>query len=115
MKIFLTKKLTVGKLGQIGSTQTFEYDMSETEYDCTEALQLSPEETQLYEGQIGQLEKRLSEIGCTAEIGDKIVIDGDVYKVKGVSKSPYGSVKFLKIIMVKSDGSQSSNSESGSS
>lgn len=110
MNSFLTKTLTVGKLNQVGVTSKSSYVMGSTEYDCSDAQQVTPEETQMYEGQIGHLEKRFVEYACTADIGDKVIISGVNYKVKGMSKSDYGSVKYIRLILVKSDANSNSDS-----
>lgn len=110
MNYFMTKSLVVGKLAQIGTTAKYDYVMSVTEYDCTEAQQVSPEEMTLYGGQIGQLEKRFTEVTCPVEIGDKVVISGVTYKVKGMSRSDFGSVTYKRIVIVKTDSTADSSS-----
>jgi hypothetical protein len=115
MNIFYTKKMRLGKLTQIGSSAKYDYVIGETEYDCSDAQMVNPEESQMYDGQIAQLEKRFCAIAVPVETGDKVIIGNSVYKVRGVSKSEYGSVTFKRFIISRTDANSNNNSESGGS
>lgn len=110
---FLTKILTFSELTDTDGFKS-EYVEEGNVYACSPAQQLSPEEVQMYEGQIGQTQSRFVEITCPVEVSDKVFIDGITYKCSGVSsvESPFGTIKYKKLILASVDEHSDQNSES---
>ena len=99
---FFSKTMKVAKLAQVNDTNKFTYAELSDEYLCS--LQpASPEETQLVDGQIGSIFNCFTASDCPADIADKVTIDDQDYKVKGMSKYEFGSLFHKKLVLAKAD------------
>lgn len=102
MRSFFNKKLKVFKWKQIKDTAKFSYEEVDGEFPCN-IQGATPEETQMFQGQIGSIFSCFTTVNCPAEESDKVTIEDSNHKVKGVKVSDFGSVPFKKLILVKQD------------
>lgn len=102
MLSFLTSKMTGKKYVKDAVKDVWHYQVVGQVFNCHKQTP-TPEEIEMYDGKIGQMFDVWTTPNCVFDISDRVTIDGEDFKVRGVKELTHGSFPHKKYIVVKED------------